>query len=112
VGYDCRNIPVATDRLDRGNSSGRAYRASAIDLVRLEDRGNSDGRESRVITSGSVAPPSEASYVNRVWHYSNAEFVRWTTTVDPDPTGASYPGPGTFGVDTTTPAVVESWTPA
>lgn len=47
-------------------------------------------------------------YINRCWHYTNSEFVRWETETDPDPTGINYPGPGTFGVDTTSPAVVES----
>ena len=111
--YDYRDIETTTDRLTRcGTSSGRTKRTIEIELTRLEDRGNSDGRAYRVITSGSVAPADHAEYVNRCWHYSSAAFVRWTTQDDPDPIGASYPGPGTFGIDTTTPAVVESWTPA
>lgn len=112
MSYDYRDISCDIDRLNRGNSSGRSYRTTEIDLVRLENRGNSDGRLYRVITTGSVSPAAEAEYVNRCWHYSNAEFVYWTTTIDPDPTGASYPGPGVFGVDTTTPAVVVSYIPA
>lgn len=45
-------------------------------------------------------------YINRVWdNYTGQSmspegFVRWETVNQPDPMGASYPGPGTFGVDT------------
>jgi len=46
-------------------------------------------------------------YINRCWHYTNEEFVRWST-YEPDPSGSYYPGPGTFGTDTTSPAVLES----
>lgn len=48
-------------------------------------------------TGGSVA----YTYVNRVWDaFSGGEFVRWETSPAPDTLGANYPGPGTFGVDT------------
>lgn len=39
-------------------------------------------------------------FVNRVWDTSAAGFVRWVTEGVEDSAGASYPGPGTFGVDT------------
>jgi len=37
---------------------------------------------------------------NRVYDTAASGFVRWDTTTGPDSAGASYPGPGTFGVDT------------
>lgn len=37
--------------------------------------------------------------LNRVFDSVQGDFVRWVTP-SPDPTGASYPGPGVFGVDT------------
>lgn len=39
------------------------------------------------------------SVVNRVWDTVAADFVRWVTSAI-DSTGTFYPGPGTFGVDT------------
>lgn len=39
------------------------------------------------------------SVVNRVWDTVAADFVRWSTD-DIDSSGNFYPGPGTFGVDT------------
>jgi hypothetical protein len=40
-------------------------------------------------------------YVNRVFDTQVPnDFVRWATQDNPDPTGAAYPGPGTFGVHT------------
>lgn len=51
------------------------------------------------IIGGEPAAPA-APVINRVWDVqAGPGFVRWETT-DPDPTGTSYPGPGTFGVDT------------
>lgn len=38
-------------------------------------------------------------FTNRVWDTVAGGFVRWTGNA-PDPTGLSYPGPGTFGVHT------------
>ena len=38
-------------------------------------------------------------YWNRAWDTVAAGFVRWTT-LQPDFAGTFYPGPGTFGVDT------------
>lgn len=50
------------------------------------------------------AAAAGATYVNRVWDTSagggSGGFVRWTSEGAEDPAGASYPGPGTFGVDT------------
>ena len=37
--------------------------------------------------------------LNRVYDSVAGNFVRWATD-SPDPSGASYPGPGTFGPDT------------
>ena len=37
--------------------------------------------------------------INRVWDTVAAGFVFWVTG-EPDPTGAAYPGPGTFGAQT------------
>lgn len=42
---------------------------------------------------------SEQTVVNRVWDTVAGDFVRWVTSAI-DSVGASYPGPGTFGVDT------------
>lgn len=39
-------------------------------------------------------------YINRVYDTVASSFVRWDTTPTPDTTGASYPGPGTWGVNT------------
>lgn len=41
------------------------------------------------------------TFLNRTWYTPGSRFVFWTTTENPDPTGYRYPGPGTFGVDTT-----------
>jgi len=38
-------------------------------------------------------------FINRVWDTVAVGFVRWTTS-SPDAAGASYPGPGVFGVNT------------
>ena len=40
------------------------------------------------------------TFVNRVFDTVAADFVRWSTSPSPDPSGTSYPGPGTFGVNT------------
>lgn len=39
-------------------------------------------------------------YVNRVWDTVQGGHVAWTTVAAADVAGAEYPGPGTFGVDT------------
>lgn len=57
---------------------------------------------------GYIAPPEIVTiYVNRVWNTTTNAMVRWSTGA-PDPSGAEYPGPGVFGVDTQSPATVES----
>lgn len=53
------------------------------------------------------AAPDPVVYHMAVWNTTNGEWVRWTVNDAPDPGGAAYPGPGTFGVDTQTPAIVE-----
>jgi len=58
-----------------------------------------------ISTGGGGAPPVD--YHNAVWNTTNGEWIRWVTQDAPDPGGASYPGPGTFGVDTQTTAIVE-----
>lgn len=45
-----------------------------------------------------VNHPQE-SVVNRVWDTVAGDFVRWTTSAI-DSYGEYYPGPGTYGVDT------------
>lgn len=40
-----------------------------------------------------------STFVNRVWDTVEGGFVTWST-LEPDTIGAEYPGPGTFGVDT------------
>ena len=44
-------------------------------------------------------------FVNRVYDTGAGDFVRWETFDSPDPTGTSYPGPGTFGVNTSDYAI-------
>jgi len=39
-------------------------------------------------------------YINRVYDSVAADFVYWSSTPAPDNFGASYPGPGVFGVTT------------
>jgi hypothetical protein len=41
----------------------------------------------------------ESSYVNKVWDAISGGWVRWSTNYE-DVDGVAYPGPGTFGVDT------------
>ncbi len=55
-------------------------------------------RSFTAISSGGGG--SVTTFVNRVYDTSAAGFVRWSSTTSPDSAGASYPGPGTFGVDT------------
>jgi hypothetical protein len=44
---------------------------------------------------------TQITYTNRVWDtQAGPAYVRWDTIDDSDPTGVSYPGPGTFGVHT------------
>lgn len=45
---------------------------------------------------GGAGGGYNAQTLNRAWHTVSAQWVYWRTS-DPDPTGASYPGPGTFG---------------
>lgn len=48
-----------------------------------------------------VAPPPTPEYFrNRTWHTGTSVWVFWLSPGSPDPAGALYPGPGTFGVDT------------
>ena len=58
------------------------------------------------ITAGGPAP-DPVVYHMAVWNTTNGNWVRWTVNDAPDPGGASYPGPGTFGVDTQATATVE-----
>jgi hypothetical protein len=48
-----------------------------------------------IYDSGGLRP----RFVHRVWDTVAAGFVSWRVGV-PDPTGIYYPGPGTFGVNT------------
>lgn len=45
---------------------------------------------------GAGAGTHDAQTMNRAWHVPTTQWVYWRTTL-PDTTGASYPGPGTFG---------------
>jgi len=60
---------------------------------------------------------SGPTYYNRVWDTMASGFVRWGTLNAGDPTGAQYPGPGTFGIHTDDFCVeyvepeAPSWTP-
>jgi hypothetical protein len=44
------------------------------------------------------------NYINRVYDSTAVGFITWITTF-PDTTGIEYPGPGTFGVDTSDYAI-------
>jgi hypothetical protein len=59
------------------------------------------------LPTGGVGGGATTTYHMAVWNTTNGEWVRWTVTGSADTAGASYPGPGTFGVDTQTPAIVE-----
>jgi len=55
----------------------------------------------RMVDLAPVVVGATVTYVNRVWDsVAGPAFVRWTTTNAADPTGAAYPGPGTFGIHT------------
>jgi len=68
-------------------------------IIRAHERTVNEFVIPGTVIGGEPAAPA-APVVNRVWDVqAGPGFVRWETT-DPDPTGTSYPGPGTFGVDT------------
>lgn len=48
---------------------------------------------------------STARYINRVYDSIAGKFVIWQSS-SPDTTGSFYPGPGTFGVNTTDYVVI------
>lgn len=48
---------------------------------------------------------ASVSYINRVLDSVAGNYVSWITT-DPDTTGASYPGPGVWGVNTSNHVVM------
>ena len=72
---------------------------------------------STVVKSGSKLPvaydgvlgsPQTITYYTMgVWHLSLNKTITWEVQTNPDPTGASYPGPGTFGVNTQSTAHIE-----
>lgn len=47
-----------------------------------------------------IEPKAYKLYHNRVYDTTAGSFVIWTSVDSPDSTGTSYPGPGTFGVNT------------
>ena len=47
-----------------------------------------------------------AIHTNRVFDAIDADLVEWNSQPDPDPTGATYPGSGVFGVNTSDYTVV------
>lgn len=53
------------------------------------------------VALSAVCPPVPSPLLtNRVWYVPGGFEVRWQTAA-PDVTGTFYPGPGTFGIDTT-----------
>jgi hypothetical protein len=52
------------------------------------------------------APVTTSSTRNRVWDTVAGGWHVWVTTNGADPTGISYDGPGTYGVDTSNYAVI------
>ena len=61
------------------------------------------------VVGGGGAPPVVVTYLNRWWDSIAVAMVRYTTTGAPDPTGASYPGPGVPGVTATSYCLEGSW---
>lgn len=45
-------------------------------------------------------------YINRVFDSVASDFVYWSSEPDPDSAGATYPGPGVFGVTTSDYVVI------
>jgi hypothetical protein len=66
---------------------------------------------SSFLTGGAFGGGGGATihYINRVYDSVASKFVTWSTT-SPDSTGTSYPGPGSFGVTTSSYAVVGTYT--
>jgi hypothetical protein len=83
------------------------YGASNEDIGVLE---TTIGEATPDRTFASFAYHAEVSrlvFVNRAWDTSAGAFVIWQTSGAPDiALGDSYPGPGSFGVDTESPFVV------
>ena len=71
-----------------------AWPAAAFDLKVL-----AENRYDSATATAAYTAPGTANYVNRVRDSVAAAFVFWDTAA-PDPSGAFYPGPGTFGVHT------------
>lgn len=46
-------------------------------------------------------PATPQMVTNRTWSTILSAWVFWQSPEEPDPTGLLYPGPGTFGADTT-----------
>jgi hypothetical protein len=74
------------------------YVTSNFYLVATEARGVLDPKPA-LAPAGGGSPAPSAQYTNRVWDTVAGRHVRWVTAA-PDPAGASYPGPGVYGVDT------------
>jgi hypothetical protein len=89
-GFDCTtpDIPMA-----RGAWSATGY---------CEDAGALPGTDTWNWTVGYL-------YVNRVWDTIAGDLVRWTTIGSKDTGGASYPGPGVWGVDTSDYVCEQIW---
>jgi len=66
-------------------------------VITLRDGGSSLLRN--LYWSRDIVTVPTGQVTNRVWDTVAGTEVRWETA-SPDVAGASYPGPGTFGVDT------------
>ena len=68
-----------------------------------------DSEEYQIILQGGGGGAPVVTYLNRWWDSVAVAMVRYTTTGAPDPTGASYPGPGVPGVTATSYCLEGSW---
>lgn len=51
--------------------------------------------------------PPQTTYINRVYDTVAGSFVTWITLGSADSAGTSYPGPGTFGVNTSDYCIIK-----
>ena len=72
--------------------------SEAVTFQLAEDYDNNTFQDQQVWFDPNDAG-AEQSVSNRVWDTVAGTFVRWSTALI-DTSGESYPGPGTFGVDT------------
>jgi len=82
-------------------------------LGQIEWAGSAAGGEQwqvELISFVGAAASTVTSFINRVWDTVAGSMIRWVTTSAPDPGGVSYPGPGVYGVDTSSYCMEGSWT--